>query len=160
MRALRVTLVGCEALRRAGARAYLGYRLLDDGRIEHVLVRGRRRAVRIRVRCDDCVLGRLLKASALVSMPVIVEGRLVRFLVLETREVERLLRESGDRVVSVEPVEVDDLVLTERQRRVLRLAADGGGLSPSRIAARLGVTRQAAQKLLRAALRKVSALLA
>jgi DNA-binding CsgD family transcriptional regulator len=159
VRALRVTIIGCEALKKVKPAAYLGYKLLEDGRIEHLLLKGRRRAVRVRVRCDECVLSRILKASALLSMPVVVDGYLVRFLVLETREVAKLLEESRGRVVSVERVEVEDLVLTDRQRYVLKLAADGGGASPSRIAWKLGVTRQAAQKLIKTALRKVSMLL-
>lgn len=159
VRALRITMVGCEALQRVKPRAYLGYRILEDGRIEHHLVRGRRRLVRLRVDCDRCVLGRLLKASAVVSTPVVIDGRLVRFLVLDSREARRIVGETPSRLVSVEQVELENLVLTDRQRHALRLAADGAGPTPSRLARALGVTRQAAQRLLKTVLRKASILL-
>ncbi len=154
MKALRVTMHVCQRLASLKPRAYIGYRIVDENTIKHLVLVGRRRLAKVRVDCSECVLGKLMKTSTLLSMPVL-EGELVRFIVLDTPALHRMLQNHGGRVVGVEPISISNIVLTEKQRKILQPAASASP-TPSRIAAALGVTRQAAQRLLRQVVRKLS----
>jgi DNA-binding CsgD family transcriptional regulator len=154
---------GCEAFQRAYPTAYVGYQILDDGRIEHLLLSensGLKR-VKLKMDCDKCVLGRLVKSSKLVSMPTVLDdGKKIRFVTTYNREVKRILSEHRSQLVSVEVLDLRSVVLTRRQRELLRIVANGAGTSPSRVAVRLGVSRQAAQKLLTNLVKKIATIMA
>lgn len=160
MKVARITMWGCEAFQRVCPSAYVGYQMLGDGRIEHLLLKDKGGVkVRLRLDCEDCVLGRLLKSSKLVSMPAVVDGVKVRFMTIYNREVRRVLSQHKHQLVNVEVLDLRSVVLTRRQRELLRVVADGAGTSPSRVARRLGVSRQAAQKLLNNLVRKIATII-
>jgi DNA-binding CsgD family transcriptional regulator len=116
---------------------------------------GRPRITRFRKRCSDCVLGILLKRSAIIAPPVLVDdGKRVRFLVVYSRAVKTLLREKREQVVSVRVLDIRRVLLTSRQRLTLKLVASGA--STSKVAVELNVTRQAARKLFNRLMQKLA----
>ncbi len=163
MRVARIVMWGCQAFQSLRPQAYVGYRLLSDGRIEHLLIRKGYglETVKLRMECDECILGKLLKSSTLVSMPIVLDdGRRLRFLVAYNHETKRLIARHRDQLDTIEILDLRRVVLTKKQRQVLRLAANGTGTSPTKIADKLGVSRQAAQKLLQNLVRKISTIMA
>ncbi len=153
---------GCEAFQRAHPVAYVGYQILDDGRIEHLLLSDSNglRKVKLKMDCNKCVLGRLVKSSKLVSMPTVLDdGKRIRFMALYNREVKRILSEHRDQLVGVDVLDLRSVVLTRRQRELLRVVANGAGTSPSRVAVKLGVSRQAAQKMLHNLVKKIATIM-
>jgi DNA-binding CsgD family transcriptional regulator len=156
MRVARVAMRQCSELRELGAEGYLGFNVSGcPGRVEHVVVRGRR-VVRFQKRCDDCILSFLARKTHLLGMPVLRSDGTIVFTVPLDKTVRRLLRENRDNVVSVEEVDYREVFLTERQRTVIRLISTGEASNISRVAEKLGISKPAAYKIVRSALRKLA----
>lgn len=147
----------CELLKAISPSLYLGFELVDDGCIEHFLMtKGCKEFRRLRIECENCMLGRLIRSSALLSSPMIVKQKAIRFLVLYNLSVRKILSDYRDQLIDLEVIDLRKVVLTEKQKQVLRMAGDGIGLSTSTLARRLGVSKPAARKLVRRTLCKVS----
>lgn len=98
---------------------------------------------------------RFLNSFYYAHLRILNDGSLIRFHVLYTREAERLLAAHKGQVVSLEIISPGNLLLTKRQEEALILAAVNGTASPTLIARKLGISRQAASKLLSKALKKL-----
>lgn len=168
MKVAVITIEPCFTVRELGACSYVGYRIYGD-RVEHLVIAGGRsgscrhagkpKVVKFRKRCDECVLGMLLRRSALVTLPTLSsDGSAIRFVVVYSRAVRALLKERGERVVSVKVLDLRRVLLTHRQRLALRLVASGTPIS--KVAAELGITKQAARKLLGRLMRKLAEVMA
>ncbi|GEM_PF-6866124 len=163
MRVAKIVMWGCDYLQKTKPTIYIGYQLKDGERIEHLLIKktenGLKR-IRLRAECDKCILGRLIKSSKLVAMPVIIgeknKRKMIKFIVLYNREIQKLLTKHREQLVDVEIISIRRVMLTDRQREVLVLAANGTGTSPTRIASKLNISRQAAQKILYNLVRKLA----
>jgi len=156
LRVARVTMRQCRELLELGPDGYLGFNVSGcPGRVEHVLVRGRR-VVRFQKRCDQCILSMLARGTHLLGMPVLRNDGTIVFTVPLDRWVRKTLREHSDEVVSVEEVDYREVFLTERQRTALKLISTGEASNISRVAERLGISKPAAYKIVRSALRKLA----
>ncbi len=163
MRVAKIVMWGCDYLQKVSPTTYIGYQLKNSEKIEHLLIRktdkGLKR-IRLRADCSRCILGKLIRTSKLVAMPVIVGERkgkkIIKFIVLYNREVRKLLATHRDQLVDIEITSIRRVVLTDRQREVLMLAANGVGTSPTRIASKLNISRQAAQKIIHNLVRKLA----
>ena len=154
MRALLVSARPCEAVARIGAEGYVGFKIIGCSMVEHALLKGGR-VVRVSRRCEECVFGRLVRASLVIGRPSLTPRGLMKFVVADTREARRVLRESVGQVVSVEEVDVRGVVLSQRQAEALSLMADGAG-GVAGVARALGISKVAAWKLVKKGLRKLA----
>ena len=117
---------------------------------------GRPRIVRFRKSCSDCVLGTLIKRSAVIAPPVLVDnGRRVRFIAIFNKAVRTLLK--SEKLAGVEIIDVRSVTLTSKQRLALKIVADVS--TTSRVATELKVSRQAARKLLSRLMKKLAILM-
>lgn len=162
MRAAVVVMQACNKLIKEKPIAYLSYQVEEDGYIKHLIVKldGERLRLKIlKVACHDCFLYHTMKKSKLLSMPSVQEGGdKLKFVVMYTSQTKNLIDKYRDRIESFEVTDLRGLLLTKRQREVLSTAALRGP-SPSRIAKELGISRQAAQKLIAKALKKLTRIL-
>ncbi len=124
------------------------------GKVEHVLARGHR-VVRFQKKCGQCILPILARGAHLLGMPVLRNDGTIVFTVPLDRWVRKTLREHRDEVVSVDEVDYREVFLTERQRTALKLISSGEASNISRVAERLGISKPAAYKTVRSALRKL-----
>jgi predicted DNA binding protein len=148
----------CPTLRSVGARSYLGYRLLGDGSVEHLVEDSEGRLVRVKADCGSCVFCRLIRSTYLVGPPV-VKGEAMKFTVVYNRAARRILESERGRVRSLRILRREAVLLTEAQREALALSVDRGP-RVSELARSLGVSKPAASKALRKALRKAYIILA
>ncbi|MEB3850982.1 MAG: hypothetical protein LRS49_00165 [Desulfurococcales archaeon] len=156
MKALLVTALPCDEVRKLKPESHLGFRTLGCDEIEHLIVSGGR-ALRTRRKCDECLLGVLIRSSYVLSGPVITPEGLVRMAAIDKPSVRRALRIHRRQLVSLEEVDVRNLVLTPRQRVAFSLlASDAGNIAG--VARALGISKVAAWKLVRKSLRKIARL--
>lgn len=157
MRVARVTMKPCRKLEETYACRYLGFRLANGDKIEHYLEENNGKRIKLRVPCNNCVLGRLLRTSFLVSIPVIVNengSRRLRFLVVVNGVVRRLLMEYSSQLDEVEIDDARNYYLTPRQAEALKLLSNGAN-TVSGLSRKLGISKVAASKLIKRGLRKI-----
>lgn len=153
MKYLILYLKPCERLPR-DAYAHLGF-YLKNGLISHI-VATKDGLCLISARCEECIFYKLLTSTYVYGTPQIAQGRL-KIVVADNRAVRRLIAHGSQLVKIVERRPIS-LVLTERQKKVLRALADGRNISST---ARMeSVSKVAVYKTFKTALRKVVALLA
>lgn len=151
MKFLRVVLKLCPQAP-ADAYAHLGFQI-QNGKLVHVVATPRG-VVHIVAKCEECLLYKLLSVGYVKSVEL--ENRRLVVVVGATQAVKKLLR-NNLHVVKVETVSHRRLVLTERQRAVLRRVAEGRGLGE--VAKELGVTKVAVYKIFKKALEKAALLI-
>jgi len=155
MKLLRLEMWQCERVRREEA----GYLATHFGRcplyIEHLITSGNS-VKRVRVGCENCVLAKLYRASYVVGSPVLTPDGRIRFYVRKDKKVKRIIEEHIDDLISVEEVDHREVVLTPRQREAIRLLASGEASNITRLAAKLGISKPAALRLVRRSLRKLA----
>jgi DNA-binding CsgD family transcriptional regulator len=154
MKYLLLYLKPCEKLPR-DAYAHLGF-YLKNGLISHVVAT--KHGIRlVSARCEECIFYKLLTSTYVYGTPQISQGRL-KVVAVDNRAVRRLVAQHSHQVVKVVEAGPRSLVLTERQKEVLRALADGHNISST---ARMeSVSKVAVYKTFKTALRKVVALLA
>ena len=155
MRLLRITMKQCGLMRGLRAEGYLGTRLGSCPlRIEHVLVVDRR-VRNVSAPCDQCVLAKLYQSTHVIGTPLLSDDYIV-FYARDNRQVRRILREHMDRVVGVDEIDYREIYLTSRQRQALRLLASGEATNISRLARKLRISKSAALRLVRRAIKKLA----
>lgn len=105
-------------------------------------------------RCDECAFYQLASSGYIFGGVKLSEGH-ITVIVTGNGAVKKILR-SLPQVVKVEGVSYKNLVLTEKQRNALLHLAMGKGAGD--LAKELGISRVAALKLIRRALKKVALL--
>ncbi len=148
----------CDTLKSLRPKRYLGYRLLDNGEVEHLVEDNRGNSVKVKAGCGNCVFCRLLKATYLVGPPVMKEDRM-KFVVLYNWAARRIIESNRRRIRGFKVVRKEAVILTERQRELLERGVREG-LSVSRLARSEGVSKPAVSKALRKALSKALLVLA
>ncbi len=149
-----MTMKQCPRARSREARTYLGYRCRPgSGEVEH-LVDTPRGFERFRVECGGCVLASLLSASYVASMPQLLPGGKIRFLVVYNASTRRILNQFKSQLEEVRVLEHRAVILTERQREAIAALAEETPAS-TRLAERLGVSRATAASIAKRALRKL-----
>ncbi|HID41700.1 MAG TPA: hypothetical protein EYP33_06060 [Pyrodictium sp.] len=155
-----ITMKQCQLLRGLKPRSYLAFGSCGAARrmIEHIIEDQHGRIEKLRVSCRDCILAQLLQGSYIVGQPVLLPEGLIRFVAVYTNATRRTISRNKSRLVSVEIIDARSLLLTPRQRAVLRMLGDSATITG--IASRLGVSRAAAGKLVRRTLQKLALLYA
>jgi len=151
MEFLKVVLRTCPRVPR-DAYAHLGFHM-RNGRVIH-LVATPRGVEKVVARCDECVFYQLASSGYIFGGVKLSEGR-ITVIVTGNGAVKKILRNSPQ-VVKVEEVSYKNLILTEKQRNALLHLAMGKGAGD--LAKELGVSRVAALKLIKRALKKVALL--
>ena len=157
MKIARVTLKPCQRLTRLNPKAYIGYQL-NGHTVEHLVIadnQGHKSTVSLKVHCGECLFCHFLKTTKIVGTPTLEDHGRIRFTILYTGTARRLINRHRDRLESLEVYDYRSTILTEKQRKAIQIAAEEG-LSPTRVAEKLGVSRQAAGKLLRKAMAKIA----
>ncbi len=156
MKVARITMKPCHRLRRLRPKNYIGYRVSGET-VEHYVTTRTGDHVKLRLRCDDCFFGKLVKTSYIVSPPVLYDGH-IKFLVVYTNAVRRLVSKHREQLLGVEIMDSRNVILTDKQRAVFRLISSNGH-RPSTIARNWGVSRTAVHKTIKTALRKIAVML-
>ncbi|MCE4625391.1 MAG: hypothetical protein F7C35_05960 [Desulfurococcales archaeon] len=156
MRLLEVVMKQCKRLRELGPDEYLGTSIKRCPlRIEHVVVKGHR-VERLTMPCSKCVLAKLYRSTYLIGTPTLTSEGEIRFIVVENRAVRKIFQEHKEDLVSVKQVDPRQVYLTPRQRQVLALLASGEASNISQVSRHLNISKPAALKLVRNALRKLA----
>lgn len=156
MRLIRVVIRQCETLKSLQADEYLGTRIgYCPYKIEHIVV-SRRKIHVFSKECESCVLAKLIRNTHVIGLPVIKEDQTIHFIVRESRNTLRVLREHAEDIVEIEPVDYREVYLTIRQKEALRLLANGDASNISRLARKLGISKPAALKLVKKSIQKIA----
>lgn len=123
---------------------YLGFSI-QNGKVIHYIKRG---DGLVKIYCSSCILSELLKNTALVKMPEIRDGFIV-FTVVANNAVKKYVRR---RRVKAVVKRWRNPRLTPRQRAALIFFSNGG---LEAVAQGLGISKSAACKLVKRALKKV-----
>ena len=153
MQVLLVRMRQCPRVAGLRPSGYLGYRLKGCERIEHLLAT-RDGVARVEAECRGCVLAELLQAGYVLSRPEVDEDGTIRFVVASTPQARRVLSRYRGQLLEARRIRLENALLTPRRREVLRLMAEET-VSVSRLARSLGVSKPAALKLVKRAIRKL-----
>lgn len=153
MQFLKIVACTCNLIPR-DADGYLGFRI-NNGRVYHLLHTPRGVEI-VSVKCEDCVLYKLLTAGHLAGAPTVRNGK-IKIVVSNTKYVKRIIATGGFRILRVEVLRRHNLFLTPRQRDVLMYISNGHNLTS--LANTYGVSKTAVYKLFKKALRKVAELI-
>jgi len=156
MKILSVSMEPCKEVKEIEPGAYIGYRLLGCDGIEHILLSGGS-ITRIRKRSEECVFAQLIRRGHTFTLPVITHDGLIRFMVINSINVRKILRKYEQRVLDVSEHDIRYITLTPRQRKALALFALQYN-NISAVAKALNVSKPAAWKLIKKGIRKIVSL--
>ncbi|MCE4609397.1 MAG: hypothetical protein GSR77_00890 [Desulfurococcales archaeon] len=156
MKLLEVIMWQCELIRKLEAEDYLGVSLRRcPEKIEHIIVSDNK-VKNVNVRCENCILAKLMKSTHIIGSPTIVNGGKIRFVVKNNASVKKLLKEHSYQLVEIKEVDHRELYLTRRQKEVLSLLVSGRVSNATQLSRLLKISKPAALKLIKRSIRKLA----
>ncbi|MEB3788805.1 MAG: hypothetical protein GSR72_02795 [Desulfurococcales archaeon] len=156
MKLLEVIMWQCELIRKLEAEDYLGVSLRRcPEKIEHLIISDNK-VKNINVRCENCVLAKLMKSTHLIGSPIIVDGGKIKFIVKNNISVKKLLKEHSYQLVEIKEVDYRELYLTKRQKEVLSLLISGKVSNATQLSRFLKISKPAALKLIKRSISKLA----
>jgi len=154
MKVLLASLEPCREIKELEPKIYIGYRVLDCDRIEHIVLSGGS-INKIKKRNEECVFAQLIRHGYALVPPIITQEGFVRLILIDSANVRKILKRHEQRIIGISRHDLRSLVLTLRQRRALSLFALQSN-NISGVAKVLSISKPAAWKLIKKSIRKIA----